>query len=148
MGEDMTKVESFELDHQQVEAPYIREAAVYRHQDNCVVSKYDIRFCQPNQEALKPAVMHSIEHLAAEYLRDMLDGVIDISPMGCLTGFYLNLFGERELEVVKQEVLAALKEASQAEEVMATNPKQCGNYKLHNPKAAKERLARFIKEIN
>lgn len=88
----MAKVESFELDHNLVKAPYVRQAGV-EEQGEARIEKYDLRFLQPNQDALPTGALHTLEHLLAVNLRDYLTGVIDLSPMGCRTGFYLILWG-------------------------------------------------------
>ena len=82
------KVESFNLDHTKVVAPYIR-VADRKEWQGVTVTKFDIRFTQPNKEFLDPAAIHSLEHLLAEELRHQVDNIIDLSPMGCRTGFYL-----------------------------------------------------------
>ena len=101
----MEKVESFELDHRKVKAPYIRKCCVLDGPNGDKVTKFDVRFLQPNKEAFGTAAMHGLEHLLAYELRKKLEGIIDLSPMGCRTGFYLTVWGEVEPE----EVLEALK---------------------------------------
>ncbi|MBQ5491923.1 MAG: S-ribosylhomocysteine lyase, partial [Treponema sp.] len=90
-------VDSFNLDHTKVTAPFVRRAAKKEGEKGDVVSKYDIRFCQPNKEFMSTGAMHTLEHLVAEYIRDELPGiVIDFSPMGCRTGFYFTVWGDHE----------------------------------------------------
>ena len=84
-------VESFELDHTKVAAPYIRRASDYEIADGHTIVKYDLRFRQPNKSHIEMSTMHAIEHSMAEALRDHLKGVIDFGPMGCQTGFYLTV---------------------------------------------------------
>ena len=90
----MEKVESFELDHTRVKAPYVRLCGVTQGPRGDRVSKFDLRFLQPNAEAFGTAALHALEHLLAHGIREHLDGVIDLSPMGCRTGFYLTVWGE------------------------------------------------------
>ncbi|TDX52972.1 S-ribosylhomocysteine lyase [Orenia marismortui] len=142
-----TNVESFEFDHRKVTAPYIREVVVYENEDYGVVSKYDIRVCQPNEDFLEPGIIHSMEHLLADKIRDIIEGVIDLSPMGCLTGFYLTVFGKRDLEEIKAKIVESFKAASEVEEVPAMNEIQCGNYRLHQPKLAKVKLEEFVSKM-
>ena len=78
----MNKVESFELDHRKVKAPYIRKCCVLNGPQGDSVTKFDIRFLQPNKEAFGTAAMHGLEHLLAYELRNNLEGIIDLSPMG------------------------------------------------------------------
>src|SRR5690554_4549724 len=99
-------LESFELDHTEVRAPYVRLAARYVGERGDVVTKYDLRLVQPNRAEVPTAALHTIEHLLAGYLRDELEPrsgavVVDVSPMGCRTGFYVTLLGEPDHEDVR-----------------------------------------------
>ena len=134
----MEKVESFELDHRKVKAPYIRKCCVLDGKKGDKVSKFDIRFLQPNKEAFGTAAMHGLEHLLAHTLRDKLDGVIDLSPMGCRTGFYLIMWGEVEPQIVKDGLEKALKMVLEATEIPAATRVECGNYKDLSLFGAKE----------
>ena len=134
----MNKVESFELDHRKVKAPYIRKCCLLNGPQGDFVTKFDIRFLQPNNEAFGTAAMHGLEHLLAYKLRDNLEGIIDFSPMGCRTGFYLSIFGDREASDIKIAVENALNEILKATEVPAANDIQCGNYRDLSLFGAKE----------
>ena len=134
----MNKVESFELDHRKVKAPYIRKCCLLNGPQGDFVTKFDIRFLQPNKEAFGTAAMHGLEHLLAYKLRDNLEGIIDFSPMGCRTGFYLIIFGDREASDIKIAVENALNEILKATEVPAANDIQCGNYRDLSLFGAKE----------
>ena len=134
----MEKVESFELDHRKVKAPYIRKCCVLDGEKGDQVTKFDIRFLQPNVEAFGTAAMHGLEHLLAHELRNELDGIIDLSPMGCRTGFYLSLWGNREQIEIKEALEKSLKVVLEAKEIPAANEIQCGNYKDLSLSGAKE----------
>lgn len=134
----MKKVESFELDHRKVKAPYIRKCCLLNGPQGDFVTKFDIRFLQPNKEAFGTAAMHGLEHLLAYELRNNLEGIIDFSPMGCRTGFYLSIFGDREACDIKVAVENALNEVLKATEVPAANDIQCGNYRDLSLFGAKE----------
>ena len=54
------------------------------------IYKYDLRVCQPNQDHMEMPALHSLEHLMAELSRNHSDKIVDISPMGCQTGFLCN----------------------------------------------------------
>lgn len=125
----MEKVESFELDHTRVKAPYVRLCGVQQGPAGDRVSKYDLRFLQPNAEAFGTAALHGLEHLLAHGIREYLDGVIDLSPMGCRTGFYLTLWGEVPSAQVKEALEKALRDVLTAREIPAANARQCGNYR-------------------
>ena len=134
----MNKVESFELDHRKVKAPYIRKCCTLNGPQGDYVTKFDIRFLQPNKEAFGTAAMHGLEHLLAYELRNNLEGIIDLSPMGCRTGFYLSIFGDREASEIKVAIENALKEVLKATEIPAANDIQCGNYRDLSLFGAKE----------
>lgn len=134
----MNKVESFELDHRKVKAPYIRKCCLLNGPKGDSVTKFDIRFLQPNKEAFGTAAMHGLEHLLAYELRNNLEGIIDLSPMGCRTGFYLSVFGDREASEIKVAIENALNEVLKATKIPAANDIQCGNYRDLSLFGAKE----------
>lgn len=125
----MDKVESFELDHRKVKAPYVRKCCVLEGPNGDKVTKFDLRFLQPNKEAFGTAAMHGLEHLLAHELRSRMEGIIDFSPMGCRTGFYISIFGDVEPSVMKEALEASLKQVLVATEIPAANEIQCGNYR-------------------
>lgn len=133
----MAKVESFQLDHTIVKAPYVRAAGVEHDEKGSTVQKYDLRFLQPNEDAIPTAAVHTLEHLLATYLRDEIKGIIDISPMGCRTGFYLILWNEHEPEIAVA-LEKTLKRILETTEVPAVTPLECGNYKDHSLFSAQE----------
>ena len=142
----MKKVESFELDHRKVKAPYVRKCCTLEGINGDEVSKFDLRFLQPNLESFGTAAMHGLEHLLATELRNFLDNVIDLSPMGCRTGFYLILWGNRSTTEVREALEKALKVVLEAEEIPAANEVQCGNYKDLSLFGAKEYTKKVLKE--
>ena len=131
----MEKVESFKLDHTKVKAPYIRKCCELKGANGDIVTKFDLRFLQPNEETFGTAAIHGLEHLLAHELRSNLDG---ISPMGCRTGFYLIMWGEVEPQTVKDGLEKALKMVLEATEIPAATKVECGNYKDLSLFGAKE----------
>ena len=142
----MNKVESFELDHRIVKAPYIRKCCLLEGKNGDKVTKFDIRFLQPNKEAFGTAAMHGLEHLLAYELRDKVEGIIDFSPMGCRTGFYLSIWGDRDSKEIKVALEAALEEVLKATEIPAANEVQCGNYRDLSLFGAKEYAKEALKK--
>ncbi|RSK29114.1 S-ribosylhomocysteine lyase [Bacillus sp. HMF5848] len=143
----MTKkmnVESFNLDHTKVKAPYIRLVGVTTGQKGDQVYKYDIRFCQPNKEHMDMAGLHSIEHLMAENIRNHIDNVLDISPMGCQTGFYLAILNNNSFDDVVHALEKTLLDVLAADEVPACNEVQCGWAANHSLEGAKEIAAKML----
>lgn len=134
----MEKVESFELDHRIVKAPYIRKCCLLQGEKGDKVSKFDLRFLQPNRESFGTAAMHGLEHLLAHELRKEISGIIDLSPMGCRTGFYLSIWGDRESLDIKNALENALRAVLEADEIPAANEIQCGNYRDLSLFGAKE----------
>lgn len=86
-------VESFELDHTIVKAPYVRLIGEETGPKGDVISNYDIRLVQPNEDSIPTAGLHTIEHLLAKLIRTRIDGMIDCSPFGCRTGFHMIMWG-------------------------------------------------------
>lgn len=140
------KVESFQLDHRIVKAPYVRKCCVLQGEYGDRVCKFDLRFLQPNVEAFGTAAMHGLEHLLAHELRQDLSGVIDLSPMGCRTGFYLTLWGDREPAEVRDALIAALTRLLDATEMPAANEVQCGNYRDLSLFGAQEYARKVLQE--
>lgn len=139
----MEKVESFKLVHTKVKAPYVRKCCVLDGKSGDKVSKFDLRFLQPNVEAFGTAAIHGLEHLLATYLREELEGLIDLSPMGCRTGFYLVMWGDVEAKTVKEGLERALEKVLKAEEMIAATSVECGNYRDLSLFGAKE-YAKYV----
>ena len=96
----MAEVESFTLDHNKVIAPYVRKITEEVGEKGDRITNFDIRFLQPNKQAMPTGVIHTFEHLLADLLRDRVDGIIDISPFGCRTGFHLITWGTPSAETI------------------------------------------------
>ncbi|RPF20703.1 S-ribosylhomocysteine lyase /quorum-sensing autoinducer 2 (AI-2) synthesis protein LuxS [Myceligenerans xiligouense] len=139
-------VESFNLDHRAVAAPYVRLADRKELPAGDVIVKYDVRFAQPNTAHLEMPVVHSLEHLFAEKSRNHSDRVLDFSPMGCQTGFYLMLSGDPAEEDVLDLVEATLTDITDATEVPAANEVQCGWGANHTLTGAQDAARAFLAE--
>lgn len=131
-------VESFNLDHTKVVAPYVRLAGRKMGKNGDEILKYDIRFKQPNKEHMEMAGLHSIEHLMAENIRNHTNQVVDMSPMGCQTGFYLAVINHDDYEEILTILEKTLEDVLQATEVPACNEVQCGWAANHSLEGAKE----------
>lgn len=145
----MAKVESFELDHTKVKAPYVRLITVEEGPKGDKISNFDLRLVQPNKNAIPTGGLHTIEHLLASLLRDRLDGVIDCSPFGCRTGFHLITWGEHsttEVARALRDSLKAIRDDIQWEDVPGTTIESCGNYRDHSLFSAKEWCNDILKE--
>ena len=102
-------VESFNLDHTKVKAPYVRVADRKTGAHGDVIIKYDVRFKQPNKEHMDMPSLHSLEHLTAELIRNHADYIVDWSPMGCQTGFYLTVLNHESYEDILDVLEATMK---------------------------------------
>jgi len=116
------------------------------------VTTFDIRMKEPNREpALGQGAIHTIEHLAATYLRndpEWADRIVYWGPMGCLTGNYLIMRGELQ----PREILELMKRtfrfvADYEGEVPGAAPRDCGNYLLHDLPMAKWESAKYLHEV-
>ncbi len=135
----MDLIPSFSVDHTKI-VPGIFTSRTDTVGDQKVTT-YDVRVTKPNTEpAVDVAAMHSLEHLIATYLRndpEWKDQVIYWGPMGCLTGFYLILKGNREPKDIFDLILRAFRSVEDAEDVPGASPVNCGNYLMHNLGTAK-----------
>lgn len=142
MSERMN-VESFNLDHTKVVAPFVRVADRKQLPGGDELVKYDVRFCQPNQEHLEMETVHSIEHLTAELMRNHTDRLIDFSPMGCQTGFYALMLGVEPGEFM-QLLATTFEDIQHVDQVPAANERQCGWGAHHSLAGAQEATTRFL----
>lgn len=127
----MEKITSFTIDHIKLQ-PGLYVSRKDTQNGQCVTT-FDLRVTSPNDEpVMNTAEVHTIEHLAATYLRndpDWKDKVLYFGPMGCRTGFYLLLFGD----YTSKEVLPLVENcfrfvADFTGEVPGASAKDCGNY--------------------
>jgi len=143
----MEKIPSFKIDHLKLlPGLYVsRKDKV----GNEIITTFDLRFTKPNEEpVMNTAEIHTIEHLAATYLRNdrqWQDRVLYFGPMGCRTGFYLLLAGDLE----SQDVLKFVKDCFCFVRdfdgmVPGATAKDCGNYLDMNLPMAKYLAKRYV----
>lgn len=141
----MELIASFSVDHTKI-IPGIFTSRVDTLGEHKVTT-YDIRMTKPNVEpAVDVAAMHTLEHLIATFLRnepDWKDQIVYWGPMGCLTGCYLIMKGDRTPQEIHDLVLRAYKSVADADEVPGSEPVNCGNSLMHNLPMAKWYAARF-----
>ena len=127
----MQKITSFTIDHIRL------QPGLYVSRKDKVgestVTTFDLRLTSPNEEpVMNTAEMHTIEHLAATYLRNeprWKEKVLYFGPMGCRTGFYLLLTGEYDSRDVKALVIDCFRFiAGFSGEVPGASARDCGNY--------------------
>jgi S-ribosylhomocysteine lyase len=148
MAQPITKVDSFNLDHTKVQAPYVRLAGVYQGEHGDEIRKYDLRMVQPNQAEIPTAALHTIEHLLAGYLRDHLtQKIIDASPMGCRTGFYLTVLGTPTEDNVRLAFRKALESVTRHDgPIPGCSALECGNYRDHSLPGAQAWAEEILKK--
>ena len=135
----MPVLDSFRVDHTIMEAPAVRVAKVIQSPSGDQVTVFDLRFYAPNKELMSGKGIHTLEHLFAGFMRVHLNSanveIIDISPMGCRTGFYMSLLGspteEQVGEAWKKSMTDVLAVPSQ-DAIPELNEYQCGTYTMHS----------------
>ena len=142
----MELIQSFSIDHTAI-IPGIFVSRVDKVGAGTVTT-YDIRLKRPNREpVIDVAAMHSLEHIIATTLRNdpaWKDEVVYWGPMGCLTGFYLILKGNRAPKEIYDLILGAFESVAAATEVPGATAVNCGNYQMHNLEMAKWYAAEFV----
>lgn len=138
----MPLLDSFKVDHTIMPAPAVRLAKTMQTPKGDVISVYDLRFCVPNEEMLSEKGIHTLEHLFAGFMREHLNGknaeIIDISPMGCRTGFYMSLIGAPLEDDVRWAWEASMRDILRVDTIPEANKYQCGTYAMHSLKEAQE----------
>lgn len=127
----MEKITSFTIDHIKLN-PGLYVSRVDRVGSEAVTT-FDLRLTKPNAEpVMNTAEIHTMEHLAATYLRNepnWKDKVLYFGPMGCRTGFYLLLAGEYASADIVELVKACFAFIRDyRDEVPGASAKDCGNY--------------------
>lgn len=146
----MEKIASFTIDHLK-----LLPGVYVSRKDNVgdsVVTTFDIRMTRPNFEpVMNTAEMHTIEHLAATFLRNHKEygsKTVYFGPMGCRTGFYLLLAGDyQSKDIVKlmKEMFVFIRDYH--DEVPGASAKDCGNYLDMNLPMANYLADKFLKEV-
>jgi len=140
----MPLLESFTVDHTIMPAPAVRKAKTMKTPCGDIITVFDLRFCRPNREMMSEKGIHTLEHLFAGFMRDHLNGndveIIDISPMGCRTGFYMSLIGEPDERTVAEAWEAAMEDVMNVRsmaDIPELNRYQCGSCRMHSLDEAK-----------
>ncbi len=135
----MPLLDSFCVDHTKMIAPAVRVAKKMNTPKGDEITVFDLRFCVPNKEILSSEGIHTLEHLFAGFMREHLNGngveIIDISPMGCRTGFYMSLIGtpdESEVANAWELSMRDILEVNSEEEIPELNLYQCGTFAMHS----------------
>ncbi|MBY5921431.1 S-ribosylhomocysteine lyase [Ferrimonas balearica] len=135
----MPLLDSFTVDHTRMAAPAVRVAKTMATPKGDTITVFDLRFCLPNAEILSEKGIHTLEHLFAGFMREHLNGetveIIDISPMGCRTGFYMSLIGTPSEAQVADAWRASMEDVLEVKaqsDIPELNEYQCGTYAMHS----------------
>ena len=146
----MEKIASFTIDHNRLKRGiYVSRKDVAGGE---TITTFDIRMKEPNREpALHIGALHTIEHLAATYLRndnEWKDRIIYWGPMGCLTGNYLIIRGNLKSEDIVSLMRRTFQFVADFEgDIPGAKPEDCGNYLLHDLPMARWESAKFVNEV-
>ena len=141
----MPLLDSFKVDHTKMPAPAVRLAKTMKTPKGDDISVFDLRFCLPNKDLMSEKGTHTLEHLFAGFMREHLNSnaveIIDISPMGCRTGFYMSLIGtpsEKEVSKAWEESMKDILKVQNQSQIPELNIYQCGTCAMHSLDEAKE----------
>ncbi len=146
----MDKIPSFTINHERL----LRGIYVSRKDEvgGDIVTTFDIRMKEPNREpAIHPGALHTIEHLAATYLRndkEWKERIVYWGPMGCLTGNYLLMRGDLMPEDIIGLMQRTFRFVADFEgDVPGAAPRDCGNYLLHDLPMARWEARKYLNEV-
>ena len=146
----MKTIPSFTINHERL----LRGIYVSRKDEvgGEVVTTFDIRMKAPNCEpALHPGALHTIEHLAATYLRndpEWAGRIVYWGPMGCLTGNYLLVKGDLEPKDIIELMRRTFAFIADFDgDVPGAAPRDCGNYLLHDLPMARFEARKYLDEV-
>lgn len=146
----MEKIPSFTIDHTRL----LRGIYVSRKDEvgGDIITTFDIRMKEPNREpVLHPGALHTIEHLAATFLRndaEWKDRIVYWGPMGCLTGNYLLLKGDLQSRDIVDLMRRTFRFVAEFDgSVPGAAPQDCGNYLLHDLPMARWESRKFLEEV-
>lgn len=147
----MEKIASFTINHLKLlRGIYVSRVDTLPNGD--VITTFDIRMKQPNREpAVSQSALHTIEHLAATYLRNQpecKDKVIYWGPMGCCTGNYLLMSGKltsKDILPLMQDTFRFIAEYEGS--IPGATARDCGNYTLNNLPMAKWEARKYLIEV-
>lgn len=147
----MEKIDSFKIDHTRLlRGIYVSRKDFF--EGGGVVTTFDIRMKMPNREpAMGQSALHTIEHLAATFLRNhpqWKDKIVYWGPMGCCTGNYLLVKGD----LTSRDIVPVIKEtfeyiANFEGDIPGANANDCGNYTLNNLPMARWEARKFLVEV-
>ena len=150
----MPLLDSFRVDHTIMPAPAVRVAKTMQTPKGDIITVFDLRFCVPNEKMMSEKGTHTLEHLFAGFIRDHLNSdtveIIDVSPMGCRTGFYMSLIGspkEEDVALAWRKAMQDVLDVKSQSDIPELNIFQCGTCEMHSLDEAKQ-IAQDILDSN
>lgn len=150
----MPLLDSFRVDHTIMPAPAVRVAKTMQTPKGDIITVFDLRFCVPNEKMMSEKGTHTLEHLFAGFIRDHLNSdtveIIDVSPMGCRTGFYMSLIGspkEEDVALAWRKAMKDVLDVKSQSDIPELNIFQCGTCEMHSLDEAKQ-IAQDILDSN
>ena len=146
----MKKIPSFTIDHLRLlRGIYVSRQDQVSHE---TVTTFDIRMKEPNREpALGQGALHTIEHLAATFLRNhptWAEKIIYWGPMGCLTGNYLLVKGDLSSADILPLMIETFRFIAEYEgDIPGAAAKDCGNYLLQDLPMARWEARKYLTEV-
>ncbi len=141
----MPLLDSFRVDHTIMPAPAVRLAKTMSSPSGDDICVFDLRFYVPNKKMMSERGAHTLEHLFAGFIRKYLNSdkveIIDVSPMGCRTGFYMSLLGkpsEQTVALAWKKSMEDILQVKSQNDIPELNKYQCGSYKMHSLDDAKQ----------
>ncbi len=150
----MPLLDSFTVDHTIMNAPAVRVAKKMSTPNGDAITVFDLRFCKPNKTIIGEKAIHTLEHLFAGFIRQHLNSdtveIIDLSPMGCRTGFYMSLLGcptEQQVADAWFKSMQDVMNVQSQDDIPELNLYQCGTAVMHSLDEAKD-TAKLIIDQN
>ena len=145
----MERIASFSVDHLNLQ-PGIYVSRVDESQ-GVKVTTFDLRITAPNKEpVIDVPALHTIEHLGATFLRncETKNEIVYFGPMGCRTGCYLLVFGEKSSEDIFPLVIEMCDFIIDFEgEIPGAKPEECGNFSEQNLSMAKYYISKYKNDL-
>lgn len=145
----MERIESFKINHLLLKPGlYVSRRDTFK---DVVVTTFDMRLTAPNKEPVVDVpALHTIEHLCATFLRNCAqkDEIVYFGPMGCRTGCYIVVFGDKTPQDILELVFEMCDFVIAFEgQIPGATAEQCGNYQEQNLDMAKYYIKRYKEQL-
>lgn len=143
----MKTISSFMIDHTKLKSGlYVSRVDSLRRG---TVTTFDLRMKTPYvDEPLRPEAAHAIEHCLATYLRNRRDDIVYVGVMGCMTGFYVLVWGKCSVGQIKGSLIDAFKWITETDTIPGATKIQCGNYQFMDLADAKKEAEQYLEVLS